>query len=70
MSRVPVLEQFYGKMLTEIKAYGTDRFDFTPNLLGVDISVGQFGYAVFYLAKAIFISLWTDFRLLFHLKTM
>lgn len=52
MSRVPVLEQFYGKMLTEIKAYGTDRFDFTPNLLGVDFSVGQFGYAVFLFGKS------------------
>lgn len=52
MSRILILKQFFGKTLTEIKAYGTDRFDFTPNLLGVDFSVGQFGYAVFSFGKS------------------
>ena len=44
MSKTPILKQFYGKTVTIIKAYGTDEFDFTRNLLGVDFSVGQFGY--------------------------
>lgn len=44
MSKTPILKQFYGKAITNIKAYGIDEFDFTPNLLGVDFSVGQFGY--------------------------
>ena len=42
-----VLTDFVGKAITNIKAYGMDEFDFTPNLLGADFSVGQFGYAVF-----------------------
>ena len=44
MSKISILKQFYGKTVTNIKAYGTDEFDFTPNLLGVDFSVRQFGY--------------------------
>ena len=35
-------------------AYGSDEFDFTPNLMGVDFSVGQFGYVVFELGDACF----------------
>lgn len=46
MSRIPVLTQFIGKAITDIKAYGIDQFDFTPNILDFDFSVGQFGYAV------------------------
>ena len=44
MSKISILKQFYAKTVTIIKAYGTDEFDFTRNLLGVDFSVGQFGY--------------------------
>ena len=40
-----VLTDFVGKAITNVKAYGIDEFDFTPNLLGEDFSVGQFGYA-------------------------
>ncbi len=46
MSRIPVLTQFIGKAISDIKAYGIDEYDFTPNILGLDFSVGQFGYAV------------------------
>jgi hypothetical protein len=42
-----ILKQYYGKAITNITAYGIDEFDFTPNRLGVDFSVGQYGYAVF-----------------------
>ena len=47
MSQIQILKNLYSKTVTGIKAYGTDEFDFTPNLLGVDFSVGQFGYVVF-----------------------
>jgi len=47
-----LLKQFYGKTITEIKAYGIDEFDFTPNLCGTDFSVGEFGYAVFEFGKS------------------
>lgn len=43
---IPVLTQFYGKTITKMQAYGIDEFDFTPNILGVDFSVGQYGYVV------------------------
>lgn len=46
MSFFPILTQFVGKTTTDIKAYGVDKFDFTPNILGSDFSVGQFGYTV------------------------
>ena len=41
-----ILNQYYGNTVTDLKAYGIDEFDFTPNRLGVDFSVGQYGYAV------------------------
>ncbi len=47
MHAIPMLENLYGKAITEIKAYGVDEFDFIRNILGVDFSVGQFGYVVF-----------------------
>lgn len=47
MPKSSVLKQFYEKTVTDITAYGVDEFDFTPNLLGIDFSVGQFGYTVF-----------------------
>ena len=47
MPKIQILENLYGKTVTGIKAYGTDKFDFTPNLLGVDFSVGQYGYVAF-----------------------
>ena len=46
MSKTPILKQFYGKTITRIRAYGVDKFDFTPNLLGYDFSIGQYGYTV------------------------
>lgn len=52
MSRIPVLTQFIGKAIADIKAYGIDEFDFTPNILGFDFSVGQFGYAVLEFGKS------------------
>ncbi len=42
-----MLETLYGKVVTAIKAYGIDEFDFSRNILGVDFSVREFGYAVF-----------------------
>jgi hypothetical protein len=47
MPKILILKNLYGKTVTSIKAYGTDKFDFTPNLLGVDFSVGQYGYVAF-----------------------
>ena len=47
MPKIQILKNLYGKTVTGIKAYGTDKFDFTPNLLGVDFSVGQHGYVAF-----------------------
>lgn len=47
MSQFQICKSLYGKTVTNIKAYGTDEFDFTPNLLGYDFSIGQFGYVVF-----------------------
>ena len=49
-----MLENCIGKAVTAIKAYGVDRFDFTPNLLGDDFSVGEFGYTVFEFADSCF----------------
>jgi hypothetical protein len=46
MSKTPILKQFYGKTITRIRAYGVDEFDFAPNLLGYDFSIGQYGYTV------------------------
>lgn len=45
LTKTHVLTQFYNKRLTGIRAYGIDGFDFCKNLLGLDFSVGQFGYA-------------------------
>ena len=47
MPKIQILKNLYAKTVTGIKAYGTDKFDFTPNLLGVDFSVGQYGYVAF-----------------------
>ena len=41
-----MFERFYGKVLTDIKAFGKDEFDFTVNLCGCDFDVGEFGYTV------------------------
>ena len=41
-----MFESFFGKTLTDIKAFGVDEFDFTADLLGTGFSVGQFGYTV------------------------
>ena len=41
------MDHLYGKSVTNIRAFGVDDFDFTRNILGVDFSIGQFGYAVF-----------------------
>ena len=46
MASIRIFENLYGKALTNIKAYGTDEFDFTPNTLGRDFDVGEFGYVV------------------------
>ena len=42
-----MIENCYGKPITAIKAFGVDEFDFSRNILGVDFSVGQFGYVDF-----------------------
>ena len=47
MPQIQILKNLYSKTVTGIKTYGTDAFDFTSNLLGMDFSVGQFGYVVF-----------------------
>ena len=44
---IRVVKHLWGKAVTNIRAYGIDKFDFTPNMLGCDFSVGEFGYAVF-----------------------
>ena len=46
MSNIHLFEQLYGKTITDIKAYGKDKFDFARNILSADFSVGQYGYAV------------------------
>lgn len=45
--KIEVLKKFYGKMLTNIIAYGKDEYDFSRNILGSDFSVGQYGYVIF-----------------------
>lgn len=47
MPQIQIHKRLYGKAVTGLKAYGTDEFDFTPNLLGAGFSVGQFGCVVF-----------------------
>lgn len=49
-----MLENCIGKKVTAIKAYGTDRFDFTPSIGDVDFSVGEGGYVVFEFGDACF----------------
>lgn len=47
MPNSELFQHLYGKAVTGMKAYGTDEFDLTPNLLSADFSVGQFGYVVY-----------------------
>lgn len=44
---IDIFKNFYGKTLTDIKAYGKDEYDFSRNILGSDFSVGQYGYVIF-----------------------
>ena len=39
-------DMFYGEEILDVFAYGKDEFDFTPNLLGFGVSIGETGYAV------------------------
>lgn len=41
------IEQFCGHKIIDVRAYGTDEYDFTCNLCGFGFSVGEYGFAEF-----------------------